>query len=193
MGRGVGELNWKQWRNTQGSAERCQGHLSVQCRDLSGFGWVVTEEADLTLFLSSTAFTDKSVDKSVENIWELSSKGKGQDSSWLVTIVSYDWEIYGRGWGLVPIPCSGPIGKRTYYFKILAPPGVTQKNWPFSDQSTQGDLRLSDGKSEAQNRRWNESGVTPGGVIFIPDEFNLKWETESQKKKQWGIRKPNSY
>ena len=128
----------------------------------------------------------------MENIWELSSKGKGQDSSWLVTIVSYDWEIYGRGWGLVPIPCSGPIGKPTYYFKILAPPGVTQKNWPFSNQSTQGNLRLSDGKSEAQNRRWNESGVTPGGVIFIPDEFNLKWEMESQKQKQWGIRKPNS-
>ena len=39
---GGGGLNRKQWRNTQGSAERCQGHLNVQCRGLSGFDWVVT-------------------------------------------------------------------------------------------------------------------------------------------------------
>ena len=54
---------------------------------------------------------------------------------------------------------------------------------------------------------WNDSGVTPGGVklksstqahykislvIFIPDKFNLKWETESQKQKQRGVRKPAS-
>ena len=46
---------------------------------------------------------------------------------------------------------------------------------------------------------WNDSGVTPGGVklksstqahykislvIFTPDKFNLKWETESQQQKQ---------
>ena len=52
-----GALSWKKWRNTQGSAERCQGHFGVQCRGLSGFSWVVTEEADLTL-LSSTAFME---------------------------------------------------------------------------------------------------------------------------------------
>ena len=49
---------------------------------------------------------------------------------------------------------------------------------------------------------WNDSGVTPGGVkltsstwahytsswvIFIPDKFSLKWETESLKNRNKGV------
>ena len=53
-------------------------------------------------------------DKSEENIWEFCSKEKRQVTSWLVSVFSGDWEIYGSGGGLALIPCSAPIGKPTH-------------------------------------------------------------------------------
>ena len=78
--------------------------------------------------------------------------------------------------------------------KILACPGVSHKNWLFSDLSSHGGLRLLEAESETCKTSWNDSGATPEGVeltsstwthytsslvIFIPDKFSLKWETES--------------
>ena len=78
--------------------------------------------------------------------------------------------------------------------KILACPGVSHKNWLFSDLSSHGGLRSLEAESETCKTSWNDSGATPEGVeltsstwthytsslvIFIPDKFSLKWETES--------------
>ena len=86
--------------------------------------------------------------------------------------------------------------------KILACPGVTHKNWPFSDLSSHGGLRLLEAESKTCKMSWNDSGVTPGRVeltsstwahytsslvIFIPDKFSLKWETESLKNRNKGV------
>ena len=92
--------------------------------------------------------------------------------------------------------------------KILACLGVTHKNWPFSDLSSHGGLRLLEAESETHKTTWNESEVTPGEVkltrstwahytsslvIFIPDKFSLKWETESLKNRnKVGVQKPAS-
>ena len=77
--------------------------------------------------------------------------------------------------------------------------GVTHKNWPFSDLSSHGGLRLLEAESETYKMNWNRAGVTPGGVkltsstwacytsslvIFIPDKFSLKWETECLKNRK---------
>ena len=48
--------------------------------------------------------------------------------------------------------------------KILARPGVAHKNWPFSDPSSHGGLRLSEAESETRKMSWNNSRVIPGGV-----------------------------
>ena len=86
--------------------------------------------------------------------------------------------------------------------KILAHPGVTHKNLPFSDLSSHGGLTLLEAESETRKTSWNDSGVTPGGVkhtrstwahylsslvTFIPDKFSLKWETESLKKRDKAV------
>ena len=86
--------------------------------------------------------------------------------------------------------------------KILACPGVTHKNWPFSDLSSHGGLRLLEAESKTCKISWNNSGVTGGRiklisstwahytsslVIFIPDKFSLKWETESLKNRNKGV------
>ena len=86
--------------------------------------------------------------------------------------------------------------------KILARPGVVQKNWPFSNVRSLGGLRLPEAESETHKTSWNDSGVTPGGVkltnstwahytsslvIFIPDKFSLKWETKSLKNRNKGV------
>ena len=86
--------------------------------------------------------------------------------------------------------------------EILAPLGVAHKDWPFSDLSSHGGLRFSEAESETCKMSWNDSGVTPGGdkltsstwahytsslVIFIPDKFSLKWETESLKNRNKGV------
>ena len=89
--------------------------------------------------------------------------------------------------------------------KILACPGVTHKNWPFSDLSSHGGFRLLEAESKTCKISWNNSGVTGGRikltsstwahytsslVIFIPDKFSWKWETKiSQKQKQKRVRK----
>ena len=86
--------------------------------------------------------------------------------------------------------------------KILARPGVTQKNWPLSNVRSHGGLRLPEAESETRKTSWNDSGVAPGGVrltnstwahytsspvIFIPDKFSLKWETKSLKNRNKGV------
>ena len=75
--------------------------------------------------------------------------------------------------------------------------GVVLKNWKFSDQRSHGGLILLEAESETCKMSWNDSGVTPGGVklisstsslvIFIPDKFCLKWETESLKNRNKGV------
>ena len=84
--------------------------------------------------------------------------------------------------------------------EILAGPGVSHKDWPFSNLSSHCGLRLLEAESETCS--WNDSAVTPGGfkltsstwahytsslVIFIPDKFSLKWKTESLKNRNKGI------
>ena len=86
--------------------------------------------------------------------------------------------------------------------KILARPGVTHKNWPFSYLSNHGGLRLPETDSETCKVSWNDSRVTPRGVkltsstwahytsslvTFIPDKFSLKWDTESLKNRNKGM------
>ena len=86
--------------------------------------------------------------------------------------------------------------------KILAHSRVAHKNWPFSNLSSHGGLRLPGAESETRKTSWNDSGVTPGGVkhtrstwahylsslvTFIPDKFSLKWETESLKKRDKAV------
>ena len=84
--------------------------------------------------------------------------------------------------------------------KTLAHPGVTYKNWQFSNLSSCG-LRLLEAESETHKLRWNDLGVTPGGdklksitkdyytslVIFILDKFSWKWERESLKNRNKGV------
>ena len=84
----------------------------------------------------------------------------------------------------------------------LAHLGVTQKNWPFSHLSSHGGLRSLEAESKTRRPSWDDSGVTRGGVkltgstwahytsslvIFIPDKFSLKWETESLKNRNKGL------
>ena len=86
--------------------------------------------------------------------------------------------------------------------KILAHLGVTPKNWPFSNLSSHGGLRLLEAGSKTCKTSWNNSGATPGGlkltrstwvhytsslVTFIPDKFSLKWETEFLKNRNKGV------
>ena len=82
--------------------------------------------------------------------------------------------------------------------KILVCPGVTHKNWPFSDLSSHGGLRLPEAESKTCKISQNDSGVTPGGVkltsstwahctsslvLFIPDKLSSEWETKSLKNR----------
>ena len=87
--------------------------------------------------------------------------------------------------------------------KTLAHLGVVHEKWPFSDLSSHGGLRLLEAESETHKTSWNNPGVTPGEfkqhtsskwvhytsslVSFIPDKFNLKWETEFLKKRNKGV------
>ena len=63
-------------------------------------------------------------------------------------------------------------------------------------------LRLLVAESETHKMSWNNSGVTPRGVklkrstwayytsslvIFIPDKFSWRWETESLKNRNKGV------
>ena len=85
--------------------------------------------------------------------------------------------------------------------KIRAHSGVAQ-NWPFSDLSSHGGLRLPEPESKTHKMSWNNSGVTPEGVtltsstcdhythslvICIAAKFSLKWETESLKNRNKGV------
>ena len=89
----------------------------------------------------------------------------------------------------------------------LAHPGVAHKDWPFSDLSSHDGLRLLEAESKTCKMSWNDSGVTPGRVeltsstwahytsslvIFIPDKFSLKWETESLKNRNKGVSESQS-
>ena len=84
----------------------------------------------------------------------------------------------------------------------LAHPGVTHKNWPFSQLSSHGGLRSLEAESDTRRPSWNDSGLTRGRVkltsstwtqhtsslvTFIPDKFSLKWETESLKNRNKGV------
>ena len=76
------------------------------------------------------------------------------------------------------------------WIKTLVCPRVTNKNWPFSDLSTHGGLRLLVGETEVCKTSSNDTGVTPEEVKlksntlahhtiplvnFIQNKFNLKW------------------
>ena len=107
----VGGLNYgKKSRNTQGSAEGCQGCSVVG--DLMVLAEWIRGWSDT--FPRFDCHYRICQDKSEENTWELCSEEKWQDSSWPVSVFSDDWEIYGSRGGLVLILCSGSIGKPTH-------------------------------------------------------------------------------
>lgn len=161
----------KQWRNTQGSAERCQGHLNVQCRAkwlwLSGYlrSWSDT-------FPQFNCLYRIGQDKSVENTWELGLQGKGRR----LLLAHYHcptWlrNIMGCGWGLVLIPCSGPIGKPTLKSMFLQ--GSHRRTGHSATRAPKVilDCRMENPRPRiAMKQIWGDSWREG----FIPDEFNFK-------------------
>ena len=156
----------------------------------------------MTLFLNLTAHYRICQNKSEENAWDLCSEEKGQDSSKLVSIFSGDWEIYRSGRSLVLIRCSGPIGKPTHWLKYLLIQGLHIRTGHSATWAATVALDCRGQNLRHVKTSWNDSEVTPGEVklisstwvhntsslvIFIPDKFNLKWETEFLKNRNKGV------
>ena len=165
---------------------------------------MVRQEADLTLFLNSTAFIEF-VGMKVRIRERFAPKERDKTRPgwlWFCQVTG----IYSSGGGLGLILCSGPIRKSTHQLKYLNFWG-SHIEVATQDLSIHGSLRPLEGESQTWKRSQKDSQVTPGGVpltssthahhtislvIIIPDKFKLKWEAESQKQNQRGVRKPNS-
>ena len=112
-GKVLGSGAWleKKSRNTWGSAERCWGCSVV------GDWMVLAKSLSKRLTWQFSQFDCHyriCQDKREENIWELCSEGKGQDSSWPGLVFSGAWEIYRSSRGWVLMLSSGPIEKSSH-------------------------------------------------------------------------------
>ena len=134
---------------------------SLQCMELSDLGWVVRQEADLTLFLNSTAFIEfVGMKVRIRERFAPKERDKTRPGQlWFCQVTG----IYSSGGGLGLVLCSGPIRKSTHQLKYLNFWGSHIKV-AIQDLSIHGSLRPLEGESQTWKRSRKDSRVTPGGV-----------------------------